>query len=1426
MVSLLFGISLQADDSNLYQGFFTNIYNICLENVLTQIDHSYKESISKISTYSALLTNNEKHPISASGITSSEKEALSDLDIMSSLIVFDAISNDTTGGSQLSQKVDETGKSFWAINPNTSKAVQKKSLPINDKKQITQNKTHANATMNNGINCDCKDYIYLNDTGEDAVHKFVVESNGSLTEILNSNNSWYPGPNSSELPNPHGLGSDLNGFLYIAEQSSGDIRKLRCDGEILPTTTFEIENVGGFNILTLGNLIFTNDPAVNNEVEVFNTCSGMSEGTICFDGQTYNWGLYISPYDETIYATSAFGNRAIYKATVDDINGACVQPFLTTQGSGVMPNIGDNFLPHSGGAANIQGITTDELGNIYFVLGQPFSNSITPTTLYKYSPAGILLAISEVDSDNEDGSDEKFSRALGIVYSEQTGRLYTSNGTSSINEDCISIFDTDLNYIGTGFPNPSGASSNQLGKGIGIRSECCPVSNNIIIDTTLCAASINDKLSLQELINCNGPICEGTWQEDISNAGLTYDSCDNSVTINALDACGSFILESNGTGTSSQCGAFQITVNISINNVTAAVIEANQSICDGGDPAPFTVTTAAMGGTLTHQWQISTTDCTTGFSNILGANSSTYDAPAGLTTTSYYRVITNSDNTNCSIGMCADTSNCITVIVNPNPTATASTTDATCSGSTVNADGTITLAGFSAGDRFDFTTGNTYTGSATFASGSTVIPVDGIIANNLANGTQDYTIRIFNANGCTVDRIVSLNETNCGCINPTASIFAIQPSCIDGMIQSDGYLQISAFSDADKIGFSLGNAYSGATDFNDPALVTIDSLPFQFNTGLANPTGTQDYTIRLFNGASGCFADLVVTMNEQDCTIGCNCTEMLYINEPTFGLGQIHKFSINPDSSLTEINPIGSWYPNGGVSEVPRPHGIVGDLNGNIYVAESNVGSEQDVRKIDCDGNIFPESEFVLPEGNVTHMASYKNYLFTNGIGPDGGGNTLQIYDLCTQDRIREVCFTDADGNATGLGWGMTYDYTNDLIYASAKRNQEGAIFIIDPKDPNLYTSTDCIAPAFSGTSTNPLRGDRVVFYGVAVAPQTGDVYLVRSNSLQSDSKIARYDAAGNFITETALDSTNGNGGWYGSGDIVYSETCNCLISISSSNTEDCAYSWNLDLTPRGPVIDPSGSLAGNDNGLLAKAASTTQECCPTNNNIQVDTTLCSASIDDVLLLQELINCNGSICEGMWIEGINNSGLTYNSCNNSVSIDSLTACGSFTLESDGTGTNPQCGAFKITVNISVNNVTAAVIEADQSICAGGDPAPFIVTAAASGGTLTHQWQVSTTDCTTDFADIPGANSSTYDAPAGLTATSYYRVIANSNNAGCSTGMCADTSNCITVTVNPNPTTTASVTNATCTGSTVNADGTITLAGFRRPSLWMELLPIT
>ena len=105
--------------------------------------------------------------------------------------------------------------------------------------------------------CNCSEYVYLNEITENnnAVHKFLVNSDGSFTEI---GNPWFDNVAAGEtLTDPHGLGSDLNGFLYIGETALGNVRKFTCDGTIFSSSDFEI-NSGGLNFVSIGNTLLVN----------------------------------------------------------------------------------------------------------------------------------------------------------------------------------------------------------------------------------------------------------------------------------------------------------------------------------------------------------------------------------------------------------------------------------------------------------------------------------------------------------------------------------------------------------------------------------------------------------------------------------------------------------------------------------------------------------------------------------------------------------------------------------------------------------------------------------------------------------------------------------------------------------------------------------------------------------------------------------------------------------------------------------------------------------------------------------------------------------------------------------------------------------------------------------------------------------------
>ncbi len=139
----------------------------------------------------------------------------------------------------------------------------------------------------------------------------------------------------------------------------------------------------------------------------------------------------------------------------------------------------------------------------------------------------------------------------------------------------------------------------------------------------------------------------------------------------------------------------------------------------------------------------------------------------------------------------------------------------------------------------------------------------------------------------------------------------------------------------------------------------------------------------------------------------------------------------------------------------------------------------------------------------------------------------------------------------------------------------------------------------------------------------------------------------------------------------------------------------------------------------------------------------------------------------------------------------------------------QCTADSNCIVMTVNDVTAGVVAADQVLC-GNNPAAFTETTVATGsGTLSYQWQSNTTGCGGTWTNIPGpaATGATYDPPSGVTATTYYRRIVTSTLNGV---QCTAIGNCLTVTAN------------SVTGGVIDGNRTVCIGG--DPVAFTELSP--
>ena len=96
-----------------------------------------------------------------------------------------------------------------------------------------------------------------------------------------------------------------------------------------------------------------------------------------------------------------------------------------------------------------------------------------------------------------------------------------------------------------------------------------------------------------------------------------------------------------------------------------------------------------------------------------------------------------------------------------NPVFTVIAKPTTCFGDSARGDGQLVVKGTDIGS-FDYSLGDKYTGNGSYGALNLVAP-DGIIANNIPNQNQTYTVRVFNKCGLSNDYTVKTNKTTCTC---------------------------------------------------------------------------------------------------------------------------------------------------------------------------------------------------------------------------------------------------------------------------------------------------------------------------------------------------------------------------------------------------------------------------------------------------------------------------------------------------------------------------------------------------------------------------------------------------------------------------------------------------------------------------------------
>ncbi|MFD2568564.1 beta strand repeat-containing protein, partial [Pseudotenacibaculum haliotis] len=537
---------------------------------------------------------------------------------------------------------------------------------------------------------------------------------------------------------------------------------------------------------------------------------------------------------------------------------------------------GNTIGPSKVGTGASMSISTDGLGtSVTSVEVRAFKIGVTCSTVTSTNTLGPITvnpAPSITLGANPSASFSAGAQTVNLTYSATTG----SSLEYKIDYDDVAF--TDVTYttlpaspivldVPAGLAAGSYSATFTLREGTNSCEKSYPITITItdgttptitLTDTALEACPGDGNVNLAYSGTTNSPdqysinfdtAAEAVGFRDVTNE--TLPSSPISVVVSSIATAGTYnavlTVRNSGTGKISIEYAFSITIP------DGGTIGSDQTISSGDDVAAFTEVAAPAGhvSAITYQWQRSTTSASSGFTNIGGATSATYDEGTITQTTYYKRIATSTINgSSCSIE-----SNVITVTV-----SVALTTSAAGSDQSQCNDGSFTLAGNTPG------AGNTGTwsvvsGTATITTPSS--PTSGV--TGVPAGTS-ATLRWTITNGISnsTDDVVLTNDE------------LATTSAAGSDIDQEANGSFTLAGNTPVVGTGMWSVVSGT------ATITTPSSPASGVTGV--PVGTSA-TLRwtITNGTCSSTDDVVLT-NVQAVTTSAAGTDQAQCNDGSFTL--------------------------------------------------------------------------------------------------------------------------------------------------------------------------------------------------------------------------------------------------------------------------------------------------------------------------------------------------------------------------------------------------------------------------------------------------------------------------------------------------------------------------------------------------------------
>uniref|UniRef100_UPI0037C0B3B5 beta strand repeat-containing protein n=1 Tax=Flavobacterium sp. TaxID=239 RepID=UPI0037C0B3B5 len=805
------------------------------------------------------------------------------------------------------------------------------------------------------------------------------------------------------------------------------------------------------------------------------------------------------------------------------------------------------------------------------------------------------------------------------------------------------------------------------------------------------------------------------------------------------------------------CNSDPYLVTVLVNpTIVVSATPSNQTVCSGNAINPIILSNPNNVSGVTYSWSRSNTLNLTGI-----PDNGTGNTISGSITNNNNTVQTTTISIIASANGCQSVVSNITITVSPKPTVTGSPSTQTLCGSNTITPIVLSSASGISGTTYSWTRDNAVTVTGISGSG-TGTSISGVLNNNTSsNQTVTFTLTA-SANGCASD-------------NTTTEVIVLPRPLLAATPSTQTICNNTAIS---PINLSSANNLPGTsfswTRNNTTNLTGISSsgsgnsiTGVLVNTTAVSQTTTFTITVTAGNGCSNTttvtvtvYAPLtapVISASQTVCEFSTPAALTLSTT-PTGGSGvYTYQWQSSPDNvNFTNIaGATNSTYQppflNNGANDVFYKlivNNTCGSVTSNEVFVEvvSNIGFTFGLNNVPTTA-LCPATSFT-PQISSLHLStSSVRFNWTadpNFILPSSGGPV----------------------GTTGAAIFIFRTSTGNIGPLTAQNNTNATVTTQITITPSVYNFPGPPSGAFL-CSTSPQ------ILNVTIRPRPVASAVALENTICNGSG-ANIQVTGNItdanmtFSWTRNNTTNVTGTNSGtSGNIAPGS----IFTIANALTNNSANVQNVTFT-----ITPSS------NGCTGSPVTVTISIAPTvtSGTIAANQTICSGG--DPVAFTQAVAATGSNLTYQWQSSTDNITFTNITGATSVTYDAgtLTQTTWFRRITISTVNGKECYATSNTIQVNVNSINPGSISGNQTICFGGDPLAFTEVNATGGGTISYQWQSNTTGCSGSWTNIAGANSATYDAPSGVTATTYYRRMATSllNSVACS-----DYSNCIAVTVN-------------------------------------------